>query len=84
MTHVHAAVERPETMEALIRKQSDGGDEQREGLIMLNEKHKVSVVNYQKHVNRATFMHFQDSYSTWNALRKEVYAVGSEPSNSSN
>ena len=62
MAHVHVAVEYPEIMEALTRKQSDEGDELREGLIMLNEKHKVSVVIYQKNVNGATLIHFQDSY----------------------
>ena len=60
MAHVRTASKRPEIMGALMRKQSDGGDELREGLITLNENHKVSVVNHQKHINGATFMHFQD------------------------
>ena len=39
MNHEHAAVKYPEIMEALIRKQSDGGGDLKEGLIKLNENH---------------------------------------------
>ena len=38
MSHAHAAIERPETMEALMRKELDSGHNLRADLIKLNEK----------------------------------------------
>ena len=78
MAHVHAAIERPEILESIMRKEEDGGEEFRSNIIKLHSKNKLPNANSKLHTLGSTFMHFLDSYFTWNVLRKEINTVRSD------
>ena len=77
MAHVCAAIERPEILESIMRKEEDGGKEFRSNLIKLHSKNKFPGTNSKLHTLGSTFMYFLDSYFTWNIFRKEINTVRS-------
>ena len=69
MSHTYSALHHSEIIDVFISRE---GEFNREIITKLHEKNKRSTSFENECAVGSTFMHFLDSYYSWNILRKEI------------